>query len=75
MYYTFPGMITAIGISNLQFVDLNSSRNLFIFGFAIFFGLSMPQWLAKNPGIIKTGKSLYNMFYEMPELDGHYKTY
>uniref|UniRef100_A0A8C4SGL4 Si:dkey-106n21.1 n=1 Tax=Erpetoichthys calabaricus TaxID=27687 RepID=A0A8C4SGL4_ERPCA len=30
------GMISAVGISNLQFVDLNSSRNLLILGFSIF---------------------------------------
>jgi nucleobase transporter 1/2 len=37
-------MIAAVGISNLQFVDLNSSRNLFIVGFAFFMGLSVPYW-------------------------------
>ena len=26
------GIITAVGLSNLQFVDLNSTRNLFILG-------------------------------------------
>ena len=33
------GMIAAVGLSNCQFVDLNSSRNLFVLGFSIFFGL------------------------------------
>ena len=32
-------MITAVGLSNVQFINLNSSRNLFILGFSIFFGL------------------------------------
>ena len=50
-------MISAVGISNLQFVDLNSSRNLFVFGFGIFFGLSFPHWVNKNPDCINTGKS------------------
>ncbi|ELU11132.1 hypothetical protein CAPTEDRAFT_161086, partial [Capitella teleta] len=36
------GMITAVGLSNLQFVDLNSSRNLFILGFSMFFGIALP---------------------------------
>ncbi|XP_077979331.1 solute carrier family 23 member 1-like [Glandiceps talaboti] len=49
------GMITAVGISNLQFVDLNSSRNLFIMGFSFFMGLVIPNWLAANEGIISTG--------------------
>ena len=32
-------MITAVGLSSLQFVNLNSTRNLFVLGFSIFFGL------------------------------------
>ena len=44
MYCALFGMIAAVGISNLQFVDLNSSRNLFIIGFALFMGLSVPAW-------------------------------
>ena len=32
-------MITAVGLSNMQFVDLNSSRNLFVLGFSLFVGL------------------------------------
>ena len=33
------GMITAVGLSNLQFINLNSTRNLFVLGFSIFFAL------------------------------------
>jgi len=43
------GMITAVGLSNLQFVDLNSVRNLFILGFAFFMGLSVPEYFSANP--------------------------
>ena len=39
IFYVMFGMIAAVGLSNLQFVDLNSSRNLFILGFSLFFGL------------------------------------
>ncbi|KAK2161096.1 hypothetical protein LSH36_121g04052 [Paralvinella palmiformis] len=49
------GMITAVGISNLQYVNMNSSRNLFIFGFSLFFGLSMPQWMATHQEAVNTG--------------------
>ncbi len=42
MYCALFGMIASVGLSNLQFVDLNSVRNLFIMGFAFFMGLSMP---------------------------------
>lgn len=44
MYCGLFGMIAAVGISNLQFVDLNSARNLFIIGFAFFMGLSVPEY-------------------------------
>uniref|UniRef100_A0A8B9DNP1 Solute carrier family 23 member 1 n=1 Tax=Anser cygnoides TaxID=8845 RepID=A0A8B9DNP1_ANSCY len=60
MFCTLFGMITAIGLSNLQFVDMNSSRNLFVLGFAMFFGLTLPNYLDSNPKAINTG---------VPELD------
>lgn len=61
------GMVVAVGLSNLQFVDLTSSRNIFILGTSIFFGLSFPNWMKNHPGYISTGnvkssgilKSLY----------------
>ena len=42
-------LVAAVGLSNLQYVDLNSPRNLFILGFAFFMGLSLPQYFATNP--------------------------
>ncbi|CAN2390243.1 transepithelial L-ascorbic acid transport [Pristimantis euphronides] len=60
MFCALFGMITAIGLSNLQFVDMNSSRNLFVLGFSLFFGLVLPNYLDSNPRSIKTG---------VPELD------
>lgn len=49
------GMITAFGLSALQYVDLRSSRNLYIVGVSIFFPLVLCQWMKKNPGAIQTG--------------------
>ena len=49
------GMIAAVGISNLQFADMNSSRNLFIVGFSIIFGLAMPHYMNNHPKAIQTG--------------------
>ncbi len=49
MYCALFGMIAAVGLSNLQRVDLNSSRNLFILGFAFFMGLSMPYYISQKP--------------------------
>ncbi|XP_065590517.1 solute carrier family 23 member 1 isoform X3 [Cyrtonyx montezumae] len=60
MFCTLFGMITAVGLSNLQFVDMNSSRNLFVLGFSMFFGLTLPNYLDAHPRAINTG---------VPELD------
>ena len=49
------GMIAAVGISNLQFADMNSSRNLFIVGFSIIFGLALPHYMNNHPNVIQTG--------------------
>uniref|UniRef100_A0A3B4G1U3 Solute carrier family 23 member 2-like n=1 Tax=Pundamilia nyererei TaxID=303518 RepID=A0A3B4G1U3_9CICH len=58
MFLIMFGMIAAVGISNLQYVDLNSSRNLVILGFSTFSGLVLPTWFQSNPGIIDTIKEL-----------------
>nr|XP_020510959.1 solute carrier family 23 member 1 isoform X1 [Labrus bergylta]XP_020510960.1 solute carrier family 23 member 1 isoform X1 [Labrus bergylta]XP_029137337.1 solute carrier family 23 member 1 isoform X1 [Labrus bergylta] len=55
MFCTLFGMITAVGLSNLQFVDLNSSRNQFVLGFSMFFGLTLPNYLDRHPQTIHTG--------------------
>lgn len=51
-------MITAVGLSNLQLVDLNSSRNLFVLGFSMFFGLTLPAYLDAHPKSISTGENV-----------------
>ncbi|MEM7391419.1 MAG: solute carrier family 23 protein, partial [Verrucomicrobiota bacterium] len=53
MYCAMFGMIVAVGLSNLQFVDLNSARNLFILGFAFFMGLSLPEYFNNHPVAFK----------------------
>ncbi|GFX65677.1 hypothetical protein TNCV_4093701 [Trichonephila clavipes] len=53
-------MITAVGLSALHFVDLNSSRNLFVLGFSLFMGLCLPKWIQANSGAINTGYELLN---------------
>ncbi|KAJ8269071.1 hypothetical protein COCON_G00116780 [Conger conger] len=49
------GVISAAGVSNLQYSDMNSSRNIFIFGFSMFSGLVIPNWIIKHPTAIATG--------------------
>jgi len=48
MYCVMFGMIAGVGLSNLQFVDLNSPRNLFIIGFSLFMGISLPEYVGPN---------------------------
>ncbi len=50
------GMITAVGLSALQYADLNSMRNLFVLGFSLFFGMVVPYWVKTNSKMITTGK-------------------
>ncbi|XP_065066234.1 solute carrier family 23 member 2-like isoform X2 [Rhopilema esculentum] len=54
------GLLTAVGLAPLQFVDLNSIRNLFVLGNSLFFGMVLPFWLKRNPGSIKTGSSNFD---------------
>lgn len=50
------GIVTAVGISNLQFVDLNSSRNIFIIGVSLLMGLALPNYMDNNKDAIDTGE-------------------
>ncbi|CAG5928256.1 unnamed protein product [Menidia menidia] len=54
MFLIMFGVISAAGISNLQFTDMNSSRNIFVFGFSMFLALVIPNWIMKNPDFLKT---------------------
>lgn len=55
MFLVMFGVITAAGISNLQATDMNSSRNIFVFGFSIFSAIAIPNWIGKNPDFVNTG--------------------
>ncbi|XP_071539682.1 solute carrier family 23 member 2-like isoform X2 [Panulirus ornatus] len=43
VFYIKFTMITAVGLASLQYVDLTSSRNLFVLGFSLFVGMSIPK--------------------------------
>ncbi|PCR90570.1 uracil-xanthine permease family protein [Natrinema ejinorense] len=45
LFIAMFGQIVAVGISNLRHVDLTSSRNTFIIGFALFVGLAIPAYM------------------------------
>ncbi len=49
MFVGLFGMIASVGLSNLQIVNLNNSRNLFIIGLAFFAGLSVPAHFNAAP--------------------------
>jgi xanthine/uracil permease len=38
------GMVVGTGISQLQFANMNLTRNIFVVGFSLFMGLSVPQY-------------------------------
>lgn len=65
MFFVMFGMVVAVGISNAQFVDLNSSRNLFVLGFSLFMGLALPYWLKlpQNEGFIDTGVDIFDSIF------------
>jgi len=63
VFYVMFGLITAVGISNLQHVDLDSSRNLFIIGMSFFCGMAIPAWFKSNPGAIQTGSSAADQIF------------
>ena len=50
------GMIAAVGLSNLQYADMNSSRNLYIVGLSLLMGLALPYYLEEYPSAIQTGQ-------------------
>ena len=46
LYCTLFGLISAVGVQQLAKCDLQSERNLFIAGFALFMGLSVPAYFS-----------------------------
>ncbi len=48
MFVGLFGMIASVGLSNLQLVNMNNSRNLFVIGIAMFAGLSFPAHFSQN---------------------------
>lgn len=41
------GVVAAVGISNLRYVDLTSSRNIFVLGISVYMGIVVPMWSGK----------------------------
>jgi xanthine/uracil permease len=45
LFVAMFGQIVAVGLSQLEHVDLDSSRNTFVVGFALFVGLAVPAYM------------------------------
>ena len=57
---TILGVFVGVNLSNLQVVDLASTRNLSIIGMAVFTGRLIPTWVEQNKTAIRTGKYICN---------------
>ncbi|XP_058771472.1 nucleobase-ascorbate transporter 2-like [Vicia villosa] len=44
MYCVLFGLVASVGLSFLQFTNMNSTRNLFITGVSLFLGFSIPEY-------------------------------
>lgn len=55
MYCLFFAYVGGVGLSLLQFCNLNSFRTKFIMGFAFFMGLSVPQYFNEYTSVASTG--------------------
>lgn len=54
------GIFLGLVFGNLQYIDMNSTRNLAIIGLSILWGLIIPYWSKLNgDDVIQTGKFLY----------------
>ena len=60
LYCALFGLISAVGVQQLAKCDLHSDRNLFIAGFALFMGLSVPAYFNSiaSPENIREGQTL-----------------
>ncbi len=55
LYCALFGLIAAIGVQQLAKADLSSDRNLFISGFSLFMGLSVPAYFAARGSVEALG--------------------
>ncbi|XP_071816986.1 solute carrier family 23 member 2-like [Apostichopus japonicus] len=65
MMATTFGMVASIGFANLSYVKVNTSRNLFILGMAVFAGIGVPDYLIKNPDALNTGSDVLDQVLEV----------
>ena len=49
------GVVIGVMLSNLQFIDLKSTRNMAIIGISMLISLMMPEWIRTTENPIDTG--------------------
>ncbi|PIA36841.1 hypothetical protein AQUCO_03200067v1 [Aquilegia coerulea] len=67
LYCVLFGLVASVGLSFLQFTNMNSMRNLFITGLSLFLGISVPQYfnqfsLTSRHGPVQTHSGWFNAF-------------
>ena len=50
------GVLIGVMLSNLQLIDLDSTRNLAIIGISMLLSLIFPYWIETTPDAIDTGR-------------------
>ncbi|KAF5201062.1 Nucleobase-ascorbate transporter like [Thalictrum thalictroides] len=55
VYCVLFGLVASVGLSFLQFTNMNSMRNLFIVGVALFLGLSVPEYFREFAATARHG--------------------
>ncbi len=70
LYCALFGLIAAIGVQQLAKADLSSDRNLFIAGFSLFMGLSVPAYFAARGGVEALGPGQTLALYT-PTVEAH----
>jgi xanthine/uracil permease len=50
LFLAMFAQIVGVGLSQLQYVNLNQNRNVFVLGFGLFAGLSIPQYISNVQG-------------------------
>ncbi|KAJ9686528.1 hypothetical protein PVL29_015430 [Vitis rotundifolia] len=66
-FMIFFSMLASVGLSFLQFTNMNSMRNLIITGLSLFLGISVPQffneyWGRSRHGLVNTNAGWFNAF-------------
>ncbi|XP_042493180.1 nucleobase-ascorbate transporter 1-like isoform X2 [Macadamia integrifolia] len=67
IYCVLFGLVGSVGLSFLQFTNMNSMRNLLITGLSLFLAISVPQyfnnfWVSSHRGPVHTHAGWFNAF-------------